>query len=133
MTNEQHDELAGEFFARNDDVAERFGGAGQVERDRLAEVAMDEAGDEDEDEAIRALQAAALAHSEIPFFHLCTAALEGQHWATERVEAAIEQVDHARRSIAAGGDGDLTAETIRIIRTTDTARPDGAIAKSFTL
>lgn len=45
-TREQQDEDAEAHFARQDDVAERFGGIAQAERDRLREVAMDAAEDE---------------------------------------------------------------------------------------
>lgn len=60
----------------------------------------------------------------IAFAHMCTAALEGEEWAMERVEQVLSDI----------WDGDLPAaesDRLAFIRETDTTRPDGAIAKSI--
>ncbi len=76
--------------------------------------------------AIESLRAFALTHNEVAFAHMCTAALAGEEW-------ALGSIDAARRAFC----GDLTygepdhGITLAHIRIADTARPDGAIAKSF--
>lgn len=72
--------------------------------------------------AIESLRNFAMANSEIQFAHMCNAALAGEAWAVERVNCAVE------RCLGCGED-----TWIHVIRTTDTARPDGAIARSIAL
>jgi hypothetical protein len=75
--------------------------------------------------AIESLRSFALAHNEIAFAHLCTAALEGEEWAVELVDLVLEVV---------GPDPTLHPEhTARIIRIADTMRPDGAIARTLAI
>ena len=76
--------------------------------------------------AIESLRTFALANNEIAFAHLCTAALAGEEWAGSRIDWALRvQAERARCNV----DEDAL---IRVIRATDTTRPDGAIARSFT-
>lgn len=62
----------------------------------------------------------------VEFAHLCTAALNGEEWATERLTPALSssfvtgERSHAR-----------ACELLNVIRATDATRPDGAIARSF--
>ena len=74
--------------------------------------------------AIESLRTFALNHNEIAFAHLVTAALNGEDWAVERVSEALDNMLFGHAST---NDTDM----LRVIRATDTARPDGAIAKSF--
>lgn len=84
--------------------------------------------DNDRDE-IEGLRAFALAHREIQFSHLCTAALNGEEWAVERVEHALDRI--------ADGDGHGQTPTdtdrLAVIRTTDTTNPDGSTARGLKL
>lgn len=73
--------------------------------------------------AIESLRTFATAVYELEFAHLCTAALHGEEWAVERISAALQQ----HTSVDEGGTWTLSA-----IRTTDTTRPDGLIARSLT-
>lgn len=81
-------------------------------------------------DAIESLRSFAVANSELAFAHLCTAALDGEEWAVERMAGPVAEVIDASwtrrghyRSAAV-----RQAATLRVIRSTDTARPDGAIA-----
>lgn len=85
--------------------------------------------------AVSELRNFAQTHNELQFAHLCTAAINGDQWATDSIEFALERVAKAEFSMTRLGavvSGD-TIETLklRIIRTTDTARPDGGIARKF--
>ena len=71
---------------------------------------------------IESLRTFALAHNEIKFAHLCTAALNGEEWAMTRMLDVIDMCD-----------GFSSAGVLNVIRATDTMRPDGAVARSFTL
>jgi hypothetical protein len=66
--------------------------------------------------AIESLRAFAMQHGELQFAHLCTAALNGEAWAMERVEYSLDGFDRSTSD----------AWKLRIIRATDCIRPDGA-------
>ena len=72
---------------------------------------------------IETLRTFALSHNEVQFAHLCTAAINGEAWAMWRVENAI-------RRDGMGGIV-LNGSVLDAIRSTDTTRPDGAVARSF--
>lgn len=76
--------------------------------------------------AIESLRTFATTHSELAFARLCTAALAGEEWAQKRVIAArvrLSQFDGGRNN---------EVNRIYVLRTTDTTRPDGAIARTIT-
>lgn len=75
--------------------------------------------------AIESLRAFAIEHSEIQFAHLCTAALAGEGWAVERIGNSLAAM-HAMSD----GRGYTDLLKLGVIRNTDTARPDSAIARS---
>lgn len=70
--------------------------------------------------AIESLRTFAEQHGELAFAHLCTAALQGEEWASERLMTSGFSRWTSRCS---------SAWTIAAIRTTDTTRPDGAVAR----
>lgn len=70
---------------------------------------------------IEQLAAFAAKHGELAFAHLCTAALEGEEWAVERIHAAIFRLDWSSSWVA---------RLLAVIRTTDACRPDGAITRT---
>lgn len=77
--------------------------------------------------AIEQLRTFAIARSKTTFADLCTAALAGEAWAVERMEYAVaETIDHSPL------DPVSDAWKLIVIRETDTARPDGATAKTLT-
>ncbi len=77
-------------------------------------------------EAVKSLQALAFSYQELPFFHMCTAALAGEERARGLVQDAIERIERL------SGDAMTIAQCTRsVIRETDTTRPDGAIARGF--
>ncbi len=87
------------------------------------------------DRQIDDLRTFALAHNEIAFVHLCDEALYqlacnpngGEHcWAAERVNVVIFEIG---RTTARHRD----EVSLGFIRSTDTTRPDGAIARSIQL
>ena len=79
--------------------------------------------------AIESLRSFAMRHGEMPFAHLCTAALAGEEWAVERIRNAID-LKYACLSF----DDDLVAQDmLKTIRSTDCTRPDGTIARSIKL
>mgnify|MGYP001608257260 FL=1 len=73
--------------------------------------------------AIESLRTFALAHGEVSFAHLCTAALNGEAWAVERVESVLERIAVHAEALA-GGLSKLT-----LIRSTDTTNPDGSSSR----
>lgn len=73
--------------------------------------------------AIESLSAFAFAHGELQFVQLCTAALQGEAWAVERLTAAIDE------ALANNPSWHLADAAPHLIATVDTARPDGAIAR----
>jgi hypothetical protein len=76
--------------------------------------------------AIESLRGFALANNELAFAHMCTAALQGETWAVERVTDTL-------RRITAGleyRDADQSTNTLDCIRATNTTRPDGAVARA---
>jgi hypothetical protein len=81
--------------------------------------------------AAESLRTFAVSHGELAFAHLCTAALVGEEWAAERLHDAFArigaQVFSEYRSRASE---EIEAVAIDVIRATDTARPDGAIARA---
>lgn len=77
--------------------------------------------------AIESLRTFAITHGQPAFAHLCTAALQGEHWATERMEVAVaETLDYSPI------DPVSDAWKLIIISETDTLRPDGATARALT-
>lgn len=80
---------------------------------------------------IENLRAFAVAHNEMEFAHLCTAALhalqgdEREQWAIERIAPAV------RTFRAAFLPRDVDIMRINAIRNTDTTRPDGATARKM--
>jgi hypothetical protein len=82
-------------------------------------------------QAIESLRTFAMQHNEIAFAHLCTAATEGDALALASVEFALSRI-----ALGCADTGRLDADEfeelqLRIIRSTDTTRPDGAIARKF--
>jgi hypothetical protein len=73
-------------------------------------------------DAIESLQAFAATHHEYGFVHLCTAAFTGEEWAIERVMTVLK--------LTVDGSAD-TVSKLNVIRSTDTTRPDGGIARKF--
>lgn len=82
-------------------------------------------------DAIEALRTFAACRLELAFAHLCTAALAGEEWAVERVSAALTLMTNLITENHAVLDHDVAAIRLRIIRATDTTRPDGAIARGI--
>ncbi len=74
--------------------------------------------------AIEALRNFAMSNNEIAFAHLCTAALNGEEWAAERINSALRALCGLAFSQPESG------VALAHIRRTDTTRPDGAIARS---
>lgn len=76
--------------------------------------------------AIESLRTFALAHNEIEFAHLCTAALNDEAWAVEKVTEALDL-------IACDDEDEINPEwaRMRAINATDCSRPDGAIARKL--
>jgi hypothetical protein len=104
--------------------------------------------------AIESLRAFAIAHGEIEFAHLCTAALAGEQWAIERVVSALKliasrstslhahvmelkrQADREYRGVVEFRRcpesyfvADTDPLTLEVIQATDCTRPDGLIAR----
>ncbi len=75
--------------------------------------------------AIESLKTFALAHNEIEFVHLCDAAVAGVEWAMIRLAPVL----YAWRATTMAGK--RAQVRLKIIRDTDTTRPDGAIARGF--
>jgi len=73
--------------------------------------------------AIESLRSFAVANNEIDFAHLCSAALAGEEWAVKRLASVTTEIIDASWT--------SKAETLRVICSTDTARPDGAIARKM--
>lgn len=65
----------------------------------------------------------AIAHFEIAFAHLVTAALAGEEWAKGRVSWALDEFTSDYEA--------YVQETLNAIRDTDTTIPDGAIARGL--
>lgn len=84
----------------------------------------------DQIKAINELKTFAVLHGRLAFAHLCTAALTALEWGSKHDQWAVE-----RMLIAVGrltiGDGNTDEHKLRIIDSTDTTRPDGAVAKSL--
>ncbi len=74
--------------------------------------------------AIENLRAFAISHNELDFAHLCTAALNGEQWAVDRVNNVLDQVVAAKDWLA-----ERKHFTLNAIRSANTTRPDGAIAR----
>lgn len=75
--------------------------------------------------AVESLRTFALTHGELAFAHLCTAALEGEEWAVERIDAARRALSGQAYGVSESG------VALAHIRKTDTTRPDGAVPRSF--
>jgi hypothetical protein len=78
-------------------------------------------------QAIESLRTFAMQHNEIEFAHMCTTALEGDKRAVELIDNAIHKIDMAQSATGVATE----AYKLRVIRATDTTRPDGAIARKF--
>ncbi len=76
---------------------------------------------------IENLRTFAVSHGEIQFAHLCTAALNGEEWAVERIEGVLVQI---RNTLPANI---KTEDALATIRATDTSRPDGAVARGMVI
>ena len=74
--------------------------------------------------AAESLRSFAVAHGELQFAHLVTAALAGEEWALGRVNIVIFERNRTQRKYR-------DKITLDFIRATDTTRPDGALARSF--
>lgn len=77
---------------------------------------------------IEALRTFAVAHHEIPFAHLCSAALNGEPWAVERLAPVLERFANSPSFAVTENEGNFKLE---IVRSIDTTRPDGAVARSM--
>ena len=73
---------------------------------------------------LEALRNFAITNNEVAFSHLVTAALAGEEWAVARLEAPLRLWAVAKTMTP------LTA-TIDMMRSTDTTRPDGAVARGI--
>lgn len=85
--------------------------------------------------AIESLRSFALAHNEFQFAHLCTAALGDERnppeaWAAERLSEVVSSIPP--RASSETGRRKRIKKVLRVIRSTDTTRPDGLIARSLT-
>lgn len=86
--------------------------------------------------AIEPLKQFAEQNGEIEFAHLCTAALQGEEWAIERVSSVIARLTDSM--LAASLDTMSPADRrymvhvcrIDVIRSTDCTRLDGSIARA---
>lgn len=63
------------------------------------------------------------------FAHLCSAALNGEQWAVERLADVLELFDAYMLN---NSDYDTAQAKLDVILATDTTRPDGLIARSLT-
>ncbi len=79
--------------------------------------------------AIESLRTFVERHAKIQFSHLCTAAIEGEDWAIERIAMAFEIWDKPSKH----GASDTTPLLLETIRNTDITRPDGCVAKSMSV
>lgn len=73
---------------------------------------------------IESLRTFAVENNEIAFAHL-----DGEEWAVERIADTMRRIDAA----AQYRDANQIALKLSAVRSTDTTRPDGAIARSFTI
>ncbi len=62
------------------------------------------------------------------FVHMCTAALDGEEWAEERIGNVLSRISWIRSGNIRNTDDEIR---IAVIRSTSTTRPDGAIARGF--
>jgi hypothetical protein len=69
-------------------------------------------------------------NSSFAFVHLCTAALEGEEWAMERIGSVVEEWTYFNAVRCEIPESRFTEYALESIRATDTTRPDGAIARS---
>lgn len=65
------------------------------------------------------------------FIHLCTAALQGEEWAVERIDWAMDRVAAVVRDCGPLSADEFERTQLHAICLIDTTRPDGAIARSF--
>lgn len=80
--------------------------------------------------AIESLRAFAALHGELEFAHLCTAALNGEEWAQREVDAVLDHIADAENSSTSRCEA-CDRSKLDIIRSTDTIRPDGSVARIF--
>ncbi len=79
--------------------------------------------------AIESLLVFAARNNEIEFCHLANAALDGEEWAADRLNATIQAIS---RAMTPGLEyRDIRALQLAAIRATDTSRPDGLIARTL--
>lgn len=79
--------------------------------------------------AIESLRTFATVHNELAFAYLCTAALAGEEWAVERVTEALALISDREEE----GTHSTHRARLEAVRTTDTTRPDGAVARTISL
>lgn len=83
---------------------------------------------------IESLRNFALTRNEIAFAHLCTAALNGEEWAIERVARAFRIISRRSEMIGTGDPmQDVSSDevTLEVIREADTTRPDGGTSRGL--
>ncbi len=84
-------------------------------------------------DAIGTLSVFAFDHGEMAFHHLCAQAIAGEELAMARVEAALKKISAFTASGSTGNSviDDLgnAGYTLKVIRETDTTRPDGGVAR----
>lgn len=82
--------------------------------------------------AAESLRSFAVANNELQFAHLVTAALAGEAWAVERLDTVtVEIARYGGIDSPLSSKATNTRVVLRIIRKTDTTRPDGATPRGF--
>lgn len=81
----------------------------------------------DSNAAIRALHDLAWEHKEIPFAHMCSAALNGEAWAVERITAVLVYREYIARNYPSRINEHLLIE----IRAANTTPPGGGALRSL--
>ncbi len=84
-----------------------------------------------QNDTIGTLSVFAFNHGEMAFHHMCAAALNGEAWAIERIEFASSRIALACADTGKLTDDEFDGLRLSIIRTTDTTRPDGGVARSI--
>lgn len=74
-------------------------------------------------EQFESLRTFAVSHGELQFAHMVTAAINGESWPKDRLEAVLRMWTVAQTMTP-------TTAMLDAIRSTDTTRPDGAVARS---
>jgi len=63
----------------------------------------------------------------VAFAHMCTSAIQGESWAIERMNRTLVDIERLGTVLP---DGVTDNTRLAVILATDTARPDGAVARS---